>query len=519
MDQNPKNPRIHPLNILCFSALLIFLLFIWQGHVGFSLWDEGFLWYGAQRVIAGEVPIRDFMAYDPGRYYWSAMFMHFLGDTDIMTLRTAIAVFQVLGLFTGLLLIARSFTHRSKNTLLFLMLSAAILILWMFPSHKLFDISLSIFLLGILTFLIEHPSNPRYFITGIGLGLIAVFGRNHALYGVVSTLGVMIWLAFNASKSTSFIQALLYWATGVLVGFTPMLLMIAFVPGFAKAFWESIYFLYEQKATNLPLPIPWPWKVDFSSVSLYKGIRDVLIGLFFIGLLAFPIFGMAWAGFQRFKKRPLPPTFVAAIFLALPYAHCAFSRAGISHLAQSIFPLLMGSLIFLSSQKAWVKWSLTIILFSASFWVMYPVHPAGKCQISQRCIPVEISGSHLQVDKKTVKEINLIRQAVAQHAPDQQNFIIAPFWPGAYSLFARKSPLWEIYALFPRSKTFEQKEIERLKVAKPAFALLFDFALDKREALRFKHTHPLIYQYILDHFEPKPGSHSSRYQIYTAKKE
>src|SRR6185312_3964765 len=151
----------------------------------------GFLWYGVQRVMLGEVPIRDFMSYDPGRYYWSATLMRLWGDNGIVALRGSVAIFQVMGLFVALLLIARD--ARTPN-FPYLLLSTITLVAWMYPRHKLFDISLSILLIGVLAFLVQNSTRRRYFFTGLCVGLVAVFGRNHGVYGVLGRLGVMIWL-------------------------------------------------------------------------------------------------------------------------------------------------------------------------------------------------------------------------------------------------------------------------------------------------------------------------------------
>lgn len=502
------------LQILTLSAIIVFILFIWQGNKGFNLWDEGFLWYGVQRVMLGEVPIRDFMAYDPGRYYWSASLMSLLGDDGIMALRGVVAVFQAMGLFVGLLLIAHT---EKKPNFFYLILSAITLVVWMYPRHKLFDISLSILLIGILTFLVQNPTSRRYFFTGLCVGLVAVFGRNHGIYGVAGSIGVMCWLSIRRMESPEVIKGFSFWAAGVATGFMPVLFMMLLVPGFAIAFWESIRFLFEVKGTNLPLPVPWPWRVNFISIPLGEAIRGVLIGLFFIATVLCGILFIVWVVRQSIKRKPVSPALVAASFLTLPYAHFAYSRADVGHLALGIFPFLVACLVILATQPNKVKWPMALMLGAASIWVMHILHPGWQCNTSQQCVNIEISGNNLIVSPGTASDIGLLRKLADQYARDGQNFVATPFWPGAYPLLERKSPMWEIYALFPRSQAFEQAEIERIKKARPGFALVLDFPLDGRDELRFRNTHPLTHQYILDHFERLPDSPHPFYQIYRAK--
>jgi len=372
MTRNAPHDQYKTAVVLAMSCLFVFWKLAWQGKKGLNLGDEGFLWYGVQRVLLGEVPILDFMAYDPGRYYWSAALLGVVGDNGILGVRTAASVFQALGLFVGLLLIARSGRGGLKDEAPYWIVSAAILVVWMFPRHKLFDISLSILLLGALTCLASRPSQQRYFFAGVCVGLVAVFGRNHGVYGAVASLGLIACLPLSG---LGFPGCLLLWGSGVAAGYLPMVVLAILKPGFAAALWESILFLFEHKATNLPLPVPWPWMVNFTDRPMGGAIRGVLIGLFFMGVLIFGGVSILWVVRRRLQDQPVPPALAAAAFLALPYAHFALSRADVGHLAQGLFPLLIGCLVALSTARTHIKWSLTAALCVASFWVMHVFHP------------------------------------------------------------------------------------------------------------------------------------------------
>ncbi len=487
--------------MLSFSAVSLFFLI--EGRTGFSLWDEGYLWYGAQRVMAGEVPIRDFMSYDPGRYYWSAGLMAVGGSNGIMALRGSLAVLQALGLFAGLLVLAGD--TKKRTVWGFWLLSAVILSVWMLPRHKMFDISLSIALVVGLSFLVRQPNSLRYFLAGLLVGLAAVFGRNHGVYGAVASLGIIACLEIRREQGIGFAKAVSIWFAGVVAGYLPCLLQMAVVPGFAQALGEDVRRMIEFRSTNLPLPVPWPWRIPVGRLGAVEAGRGVTQGLFFILIAAYGLLGIVWVVRQRLEKREVSPVLTASAFLAVPYAHFSYSRADVSHLAQGIFPFLLGSLALMATQPAKIRWPLAALLCGASLVVALPQHPGWQCYFDRQCVSVDVSGSRLLIDPETAGDVAMLRTLAARFASDNQSFIAAPFWPGAYALLGRKAPLWEIYPLWPAGDTLQLAEIERMKAANPGFAVVIDVPLDGREELRFRNTHPLIVQYIQNQFERVAG--------------
>jgi len=509
--QSRSNTRI-----LLWSVCTTLLIYLLQADKGYNLADEGFLWYGVQRVLAGEVPIRDFMSYDPGRYYWSAAIMALTGNESLLALRAASALFQAIGLFIALKLV---FFRTEKPGHLLLLPAAVLLSVWMYPWFKTFDIVSSIAIAFGITLLIDKPSYRQYFVLGTVIGLAAIFGRNHGVYGVAASLGAMLFLAIRGEKGQHPIRCAVAWGAGICTGFLPILAMAAVVPGFAAALRQSIVFLLlEQKETNISLPVPWPWLVKIDVLPPWDAAAAVLLGILFIAIVAFGILGLTWSFIQRARGKAVSPVLVTCSLLALPYAHYAFSRADAVHLAQGIFPLLIGVLAIAAHRSALVSVPLAAVLCSASLVAMLPVHAGWQCYAMLQCQPVELGGNRIAVDPRTASDLAMLNKLADAYAPNHQEILVMPFWPGAYSALNRKSPPWEIYALFPRTRQFELAEIERIKAANPGFALVIDAALDDREELRFRNTHPLTYQYIVENFEPVSGyTQEQAYRIYKRK--
>ncbi|MBM0140488.1 hypothetical protein LCG56_22310 [Pseudomonas cannabina pv. alisalensis] len=516
MNHAIQNKLANGFMLLAIAAIFVTGNFLWQGHDGFNLWDEGYLWYGAQQIIKGEIPVRDFMAYDPGRYYWSAGFFYLMGDTGIIALRVAVAAFQLLGLYAGLWTISVALRQHAAR-FAYLCLAAVALMAWMYPRHKIIDMSTSMIIVAGLTYLLLNPSTKRYFLLGMIVGLAAVFGRNHGVYGAVASLLAMGWLTIKAPKANYRLEGIAAWAAGVVVGYLPVLGMCLLIPGYFSAFMDTIIFMLEQGNTNLPLPIPWPWTIDFGTAGFIIETRSFLISICFVGLIVFGAGSLGWVFKERFRGNAVRPELVAVACATLPYAHYAFARADVGHLAQGIYPMLLGIFLILATCKSWFsKWALATLTSLISLFIFSAWQPGALARTQDGWVPVNVSGSTLSMDPSTAEAVNLLRDLTDRYAPAGRAVLVLPFWPGAYPLLNRHAPLWEIYALSPRNENFQRAEIERIKKADPGFALVFNMAMDGREELRFSNSHHWVDEYIRSHFEAVPTSPNPAYQIYKA---
>ena len=492
------------LFILMLPVALVTLSFVWQGHTDFNLWDEGFLWYGAQRVLAGEVPIRDFLAYDPTRYYWAAVVMGLLGNDGVVSLRVGAALFQALGLVLALNLISRSKKLISRTDVLFLVACTIVLMLWMYVYYKVYDVVAALLLVAMLSWFFEKPSTTRYFWLGVCIGFVATIGRNHGVYALVGCAGAIAYTNIREKNFIAWVRPLPTLLAGGVVGFAPVWIAMLAVDGFATAFLDSITYLLQMKSTNLPLPVPWPWSAALLTMPIGLAVHGFFAGLCFVALLAFPLVTIPWMVLCKFRNKPLDSALVAAALLSVPYAHYAFSRADVPHLSFSIFPLLIGCLVLVQELQPKLKWPLLGGVVAVSALLMLPLQPAGKCSIVYTCVDVNIAGDVILMPEKKSAEVHILQKLVTQYASDGSRFLVTPSWPGAYPLFSQKSPVFDIYTLLKRSDTFQQKEIERLMKTKPSLVVMVEDPLDGGDSHFLKNTNPLIYAYVVNHFLEVP---------------
>jgi hypothetical protein len=503
------------LRSLFLSLLAVVTLFLLNGHYGYNMWDEGYQWDGVQRVMSGEIPIRDFMAYDPGRYYLSAWLMRLWGDNGLVSFRLTIAIIQFITIYFALILVVN---NSARQNLLFMTLATLTLLVWC----RGYDQLSPIILLASLTYLVKKPCVYRYFLAGIWVGFAAFIGRNHGVYGLVGSLATMMYLAIRQEHSVSLVKSLLILTAGIIIGYLPILLMIAFVPNFFSAFWDSITVLFELKATNLPLNIPWPWTFSYNLQLTSAALRGPIIGLFMIGLVIYILAGIFWIFVLRVTNKPKSPVLVASVFTVLPYTHYVFSRADLPHLANSVAPFIVVCLLLITMQSTKIKWWLLFFVFSVSIFEYLPSYPRWQCLGSggQKCVETDIGNDKIMVTPRVANDLFFVKRLMEKHAPNGQNFLVVPFWPGVYPALDRKNPMLELYALVPQNNAFQQAEIERIKAAKIGFVLIVDIMLDDRPDMLYQNTHPLIYEYIKNNFQRlnKPQDYNTYdYQLYKSK--
>ena len=505
--QNPvdvqRTREVSVLIVLILAVVACLTDFLLEAHIGFSLWDGGYLWYGVQRVLQGEVPIRDFMAYDPGRYYWAAALLRLFDSSGIVAVRAATMAFSALGVVCAGWLILQGASGGKYTRLGLAVLGMAACVLWLEPWWKGYDVASSIFLIASLTRLLKHPAPSRFLVHGVVIGLVAVMGRNHGLYGAVASLLAMPALMFGTEKVV-WERCIPAWIVGMVLGFSPIMVACIADRSFAGMFWESIrYLVFEYRGTNLPLPVPWPWDVPVGQMLSLAMVRPMLIGCVFFMLPGFCLVGVMWILRRTREDVAISnPIFAASVYTSIPYLNVAFSRADISHLAQAVYPCLIGLLVYpwRGSVRNVARWLGLPLLLIVTLWIVLPLHASYLKWTEAGWRQVEVGRDEIWMDAATATLVGEIKATAAEHVPFGGTVLAAPVWPGVYALLEVRSPVWEIYPILPRNNVFQDQEITRLQKANPGLVLIYDIALDGRDQLRYANTHPRIWQYVNTHY-------------------
>lgn len=494
------------LGMLLIAALVAFATFMAERHWGFGLADESYLWYGAQRLLQGEVPLRDFMSYDIGRYLLAAAWMGLERDDGILALRDLLGLVTIGGVTLGCALVMRSWEWRPR-LLLPLVMVALLFTLWMGPRHKVFDVAASIVLTAGICWMLTRPDAWRLFGMGALSGLLAVLGRNHGVYAVVACALALLWLARRGSLP-SWRRALAMFLAGLVAGYAPVWIGMLVIPGFASAMWLSVRLMFYEGSTNLPLPIPWPWKV---LAAAHFDIGSLLAGCLLLGMLVFDAAGLVLLWWRR-RDATWSPLLVAAICCSIPYTHFAFSRADISHLSQGVMPMLIG-LLACGDGSRWCtlrRWLVPAALLALSLPPALRLHPRYDAWMYgghwQRR---SVGADPLMLSPEDADAVDVLMQLHASRRTAGP-VLVAPLWPGAYPLYAQRSPVWEIYPLAPRPASLQKQEIARLRAAGISMAIVLDVALDGRQILRYRNSHALIFDYLQRCLTQRPPMASNR---------
>jgi hypothetical protein len=492
--------RSAPLIIWSMAILLAGISFVLDGARGFNPADEGFVWHAAWRTQHGDVPLLDFLSYDPGRHYWQAAWMWLLGG-GIFALRLGDTVFQAIGLACGLF----SLTRLTQNWLS-LFVCGSLLMLGMTPSYKLFEPSLAMVMVLIGVRLIEQPDSGRYFQAGLLAGLAGFIGRNLGIYAVVAFGIIMVTIRMRAQVQRR--KDLVAFCGGLLLGYSPALLMMLVIPGFAAALLDSMIRIIEVGAgNNLGLPVPWPWTVDFDRLNWFRSFSAMGRGITYVCIVLF-LPAAAIFLWQRRKSMETRHALLASSWaVSLVFAHHAFGRAGPSHLAQSFHPFLIGILaigpVLTDSVQRRVYFSIAGALCGIAVVgvIVMRSFVSQWMSASNTWTTIQLGNYPVTMPVQKAKDVIAFERIYEQCIGAGNQFFVAPNWPAAYPILGAKSPTWDNYFMFRETDRRQTELIKQFKDADVRWVLLSDVALDNKEDRRFRNTYPLVYQWIEQNFD------------------
>jgi hypothetical protein len=508
----PHGKLIEATGLSVLAAAAVFLV---QWHYGFNWGDEGWLWYISKRTALGEVPVRDYFSYDPGRYYWSAVVFKLLGRSGLFEQILASYLFGVIGLAASYVAMTRVGISRPWRIAVLLLLGIAL----GFPRHKIFEQSLSLIsAAGITLVLVAPESRKRWFIFGMATGLAAFIGRNSGLYFAVAALLAFVLLRMRG-QTLAAKRTMLPLLGGIVIGYSPMFFMMLRFRGFTSAFMDSVLLTPKW---SWPLRIPFPWHSHAGGLHGVDAWQMHAVSWLCVAVPLTYLF-IIWLGYkaQLTGARALA---VGAALAGLPYLHHAFYHADFPHIAQAVLPCILA--VAATSYQLWAAeqrgWALVcfagMAFLTLSCWL--PVEPLvqhlrTEARAPQSVARIAIDGRDFEVLANQAAVMTAVKSAFESCDGRDGGFMEAPFYPGLYAFLNTRAPFWDTYYLWPRSDELQQKHIEALVEKHTSLVLINrDATFDKQDWLRIGRTYPKLVDYILEHYQRSHQKFPDGFEMY-----
>jgi hypothetical protein len=479
------------------SAAAATLVFLIQWRYGFNWGDEGWLWYISQRVAMGQVPIRDVFSYDPGRYYWSAAIFKILGRDGFFEQLLANYLFGILGLAVTYVAMCAVGVSRSWRIIILALLA----IVLGFPRHKVYEQTLSLVATAGITFVLSGPQKlNRWLLYGLASGLAAFIGKNSGLYFGIAALLTFVLLRMSGVR-LSVVRVLACVSAGILIGYSPMLLMAITLHGFASAFWHSVV-LTRNWSWSVPIPFPWTsHALALHGLDLAQWRAASWLCVAVPLTYAFVV----WKGLLK-RTQGEQTLALGASLAGIPYLHHAFHQADFPHIAQGVVPFAVAAGV--SSYFLWVherqRWSIvssvaSCCLLLTSWLPVGPLvqHLRVKAHAPQSLAKIDLGGRKFEVTVQQAEVMQVVQNIFRSCGAVEGSFFEAPYYPGMYAFLRTPSPVWDTDFFWPRNDRIQQQEIDALIQNRTSLLLINRNAMfDGHEWLKISATNPRLAQYL-----------------------
>jgi len=490
--RKPEFPDSLYIIILLALGLLVSLS---RYRAGIDFADEGFLAYGAVRVMQGQIPHLDFVSLQPPLAFYTTAAMFKLCGISLVTLRY-LGIGIYLGIPLTIFAIARHLCGRCLS------FSAAVPSLMLGITYFNF-VPFSVWqgitasLLSVLCFLYASSNNqgksPRYYalIAGMLSGASMLFRHDQGLYTVISIFVYILTLRYTDHSHSVALKPDLkrlafFWISGMALVFLTSGIYCLIVGAIPEMFKQLILFPITTYAHTSSLPFP---RFESDRVLSY----NAMVFLYYLPPLIDAL-AIIWIFAQKMKGRfSLNETKLLFITTWSGLFYCqVLTRSDNHHLLITLAPFFILCAWFWHIIGENMKHVISIKYKSSDFSVHIPLLASSIAALIIGCYlivlkpvflsplfeprePILLERAGVQIQSQDARALKKIIEGVQNIVRPDESILCLPYQPMLYFLCERRNPTRWNY-IWPGDQTSDdhQRLIRQAESDPPAAIIITD---------------------------------------------